>query len=375
MLFFRPGLHFRIILTLLWITSTENLQAGTQSDSSSRNLPEGLKIAAYLDLYAGSFAPYTKGGSVPYFVNMNRNRELAVNLCMLDFNYENKRIRARLAPGFGTYMNSNYAAEPGSLASLVEANAGFCLFPERKIWLDAGVLGSPYSSEGFLSRDQHLYSRSLAPEYVPYYLSGIKLSIPLSKCINLYIYGLNGWQQIRDKNQYPAIGTQLEYLGKRSRLNWNTFAGDERDVLAGEKGRMQRMRWFTDVYWIYNPEGKVSATACAYAGIQEYAAGWNSGKAIWWQLNGSLRYRLSEKNSFSARLEYFSDPNAAVIEPVFGSKGFNTGSGSLCWNYNLSSNATFRFEGRQFLSSESLFGDGKNGRQATWLLAGLTFWL
>jgi hypothetical protein len=343
-------------------------------DTSTGERLADLRIGAYLDLYSGWFSKAGKDGSVLYFVSMNQTRSVSVNLAMLDFRYSKNRIRARFMPGFGSYMNSNYSAEPGGLGYLVEANAGYCLFPNRQIWLDAGVLSSPYSNESCISRDHLMYSRSLAPEYVPYYLSGIKLTLPLSKSLNLYLYALNGWQQIQDKNEYPAFGSQLEWRGQKSLINWNTFIGDERRSLPGVKGMQQRMRWFTDLYWVYNPEGKLSATACAYAGVQEYAAGWKFRQAAWWQANAILRYRISERNSISARLEYFSDPRAAVTEPLFGNIGFETGSGGLCWNVNLSENALFRLEGRHFFSGLRLFETGKQGQQATWLLSGMTIW-
>ena len=369
--------NLRTFLILVFLLFAMVMQAQITNpampDTGKGDRLADLRIGAYLDLYGGWFSAAGKDGSVPYFVSMNRNREVNVNLAMLDFRYAKNRVRARLMPGFGSYMNANYT-EPGGLGYLVEANAGYCLIPEKQVWIDVGVLSSPYSNESCISRDHLMYSRSLAPEYVPYYLSGVKLSVPLSGSLNLYLYGLNGWQQIRDKNDRPAFGTQLEWRGKKNLLNWNTFFGDERDLSRGIKGSLQRMRWFTDLYWVYNPDGKLSATACAYAGVQEYAAGWNSRKSAWWQANAILRFRFSERHALSGRLEYFSDPEAAVTEPLFDNSGFRAGSAGLCWNVNLSDNAMFRFEGRQLFSGQRLFSQDENGRRALWLLSGMTIW-
>ncbi|NJN00112.1 MAG: outer membrane beta-barrel protein, partial [Phormidesmis sp. RL_2_1] len=52
------------------------------------------------------------------------------------------------------------------------------LFKNKQIWLDAGVFGSPYTNESAISKDHLMYTRSFAPEYVPYYLAGVKLSVP-----------------------------------------------------------------------------------------------------------------------------------------------------------------------------------------------------
>ncbi|MBK8373095.1 MAG: outer membrane beta-barrel protein [Saprospiraceae bacterium] len=162
-------------------------------------------------------------------------------------------------------MNANYQAEPNTLQNIVEASAGFRLFKKKEIWIDAGVIGSPYTNESAISKDHLMYTRSLAPEYVPYYLSGIKFSIPINKKINLYAYLINGWQQIQDVNKGKAIGTQVEYRPNNLNLiNWNVYIGDERSQVSPQN----RMRYFTDVYWIYNPEGKFSITSCAYVGNQ-----------------------------------------------------------------------------------------------------------
>ena len=343
-------------------------------DSSGGEKLADLRIGAYLDVYAGWFSRENAAGEVPYFVSMNQSRQASVNLALLDFRYQKNRLRARFMPGFGSYMNSNYSKEPGSLGYLVEANAGYCLWPEKGIWLDAGVLSSPYSNESCFSRDHLMYSRSLAPEYVPYYLSGMKLTLPLSAKLTLYLYGLNGWQQIKDNNRRPALGTQLEWRGEKNLLNWNTYLGDERNPVGGLKEASQRMRWFSDVYWVFNPDGKCSVTACAYAGMQEYSSLLRQHRAVWWQVNGIVRYRFSPVHSLSARLEYFSDPDAAIVLPQDGKDDFRLGSAGLCWNVSAGKNALFRLEGRQFFSDRKLFGEGKSSQSPQWLLSGFTIW-
>ncbi len=371
-----PGQGKKILFLALLVLFQQAYQLSAQvqnpalPDTSYGEKVENLRIAGYLDVYYGTFQPTSGKSEVPYFVSMNQNRQVAVNLACLDLRYAKDRIRARLIPGFGTYMNANYTGEPGSMTNLVEANLGYCINKKREIWLDAGILSSPYSNESCFSRDHLMYSRSLAPEYVPYYLSGIKGTIPLSAKLNLSLYFLNGWQQIRDRNQVPAFGSQLEWRpGKRSLLNWNTFIGNEQNQEAGLQGSFQRMRWFTDVYWVFNPEGKISATSCAYMGLQEYAPGFYRNSALWWQANIQLRIRFSEMHSVSARMEYFHDPYRAIVQPADLSTGFQTGSAGICWNIRLTGNVLFRLEGRQFLSNSKIYDSRK---MASWLLFGFS---
>ncbi len=206
-----------------------------------------LGIGGYIDTYWGASTLRVPGRDIAYFVSGARHNELAINLAYLDLRYRAKNLRARLVPAFGSYMNANYANEPGTLRNLLEANVGVLLHEKRKIWLDAGVLGSPYTNESAISKDHLMYTRSFAPEYVPYYLSGVKLSVPISKTLNSYWYVLNGWQVIQDNNEQKAFGSQLEYRpGPTMLFNWNTFIGDERSPTNPDF----RARLFTDVFWI-----------------------------------------------------------------------------------------------------------------------------
>lgn len=312
-----------------------------------------LTIGGYIDAYLSYDMNRPIDSERPYFVSSNRHGEFNINLSFLEFRYKNDNVRAHLVPGFGTYMNANYAQEKGALKFLLEANAGVLISKKRSIWLDAGVLPSPYSNESAISRDHLSYSRSLASEYVPYYLSGIKLSLPLSKKINTYWYLINGWQVIHDNNKSLAFGSQVEYRPcDKLLLNWDTYIGDESSITSPD----YRTRYFSDLYAIYNPDGKLSMTSCIYFGRQEKVDSMTvRSYGDWWQANFQLRGRISQKSSLSARIEYFDDPKSILIKPITETVGFNCMSYSLCYNFKVRTNALFRLESRYFVSSGDVF--------------------
>src|SRR6478609_5746578 len=157
-----------------------------------------IVVGAYIDAYYGYNFSKPASGDLPYLVSMNRNNEANINLAYVDVRYNASRLRGRLVPGFGTYMNANYTNETGSLKNIVEATIGVKPFEKKDIWVDFGVLGSPYTNESAISRDHLMYTRSLAAENVPYYLAGAKVTAPLGKKVTSYVYLLNGWQQIKD---------------------------------------------------------------------------------------------------------------------------------------------------------------------------------
>jgi hypothetical protein len=299
---------------------------------------------------------------------MARHNELTINLAYIDVKYSSSRLRARFVPGYGSYINANYATEPGSLKNIVEASAGVKLWPKKNIWLDVGVFGSPYTNESAISKDHLAYTRSFAPEYVPYYLSGLKLTVPISPKVNAYLYLLNGWQQIQDVNKGKSLGTQLEYRPNNYwLLNWNTYVGDESSKARPEFG----MRYFTDVFFIYS-KGRWSATGCAYMG-QQKRPGLNDG--VWWQANLIGRYNVTEKLSLTGRIEYFNDPDQIQVTSVANANGFSIYSSSLGANIKMASNILLRFEGRTFFANENQYlRDGVAVKNSNLLTSNLTIW-
>lgn len=366
---------YLIVILLIFPLFVRSQVANTGMVNAYDTLKKGrLTVGGYVDVYYGYDMNHPINSDRPYSVSSARHNEVNVNLAFAEFRYINDVVRAHFVPGFGSYINSNYAPEKGSLKNLIEANVGVCLSKKREIWVDAGVLPSPYTNESAISRDHLMYSRSFAPEYVPYYLSGVKLSVPLNSKFNSYWYLLNGWQAIQDINNPLAFGTQIEYRpNKKMLFNWDTYVGDESSVTHPDF----RTRYFTDLYMIYNPEGKLSMTACAYIGYQQKkdTAGHQS-FSPWWQANVQARVKTGKKSSVSGRVEYFEDPESVQITPITGASGFKAYSTGLCYNLKVNSNALFRVESRYFFSDRDIYLDRRRNPSVSSLffITNLTVW-
>lgn len=338
------------------------------ADTSDFRYQGKVTVEGYIDAYYSYNFNKPGNANRPYSVSMNRHNEMTINLAFIDVKYSSSRLRARVVPGFGTYINANYADEPGALKNIVEANAGIKLFKSKSIWFDFGVFGSPYTNESAISKDHLAYTRSFAPEYVPYYLSGVKVSMPIAKKWNAYFYLINGWQQIQDANTGKSIGTQLEHRPNNYwLLNWNTYVGTETSSVNPTFG----MRYFTDFYFIYTKE-KWSATGCAYVGIQNRDG---QQRATWWQANVIARYNITEKISATGRVEYFDDPHEVMINPTTGVSGFSSYSTSLGVNAKPAENVLFRLEGRSFFSSKEMFERNSTPTKTMGMITGnVTIW-
>ncbi len=340
-------------------------------DTSSFDYQGKITVNGYIDTYYGYDFNKPKSKDRPYFVSMARHNEFNINLAYIDVKYSSSRLRARFVPGFGTYINSNYSHEPGVLKNIVEGSIGIKLLPDKNIWLDVGVLGSPYTNESAISKDHLMYTRSFAPEYVPYYLCGLKLTVPLHEKLTAYLYLLNGWQQIMDQNEGKSLGTQLEYRPNNYwLLNWNTYVGNEQTETAPQN----RTRYFSDIFFIY-VRGKWSATGCAYYGIQNRDIGNGTSSAHWWQANLIGKYVFTEKLSLSGRVEYFNDPESVQITSINTLPGFTSYSTGLCLNVQIASNILARFEGRTFFSRDEVYQRNDSPvNSSNLLISNLTIW-
>jgi hypothetical protein len=334
-----------------------------------------LTISGYVDVYYGFDFNQPQSHERAYAVSSSRHNELNINLAFMDIRYQGDRVRGRFIPGIGTYINSNYANEQGTLKNLVEAYAGIKLTKNKNIWLDAGVLGSPFTYESAISKDHLMYSRSLAAEYAPYYLTGLRLSVPINHKITAYIYVLNGWQQINDANNEPSLGTQVEYkINNNWLVNWNNYIGSERSV----EQPLNRMRYFTDFYVIYCPAKKFGFTSGAYIGLQQRKNLNNNSQKnnVWGQANFTARYQLTKQTMLSARAEYMEDMNEVVFVPINTTNGFKTYGGSLCITHKVSGHAMLRLEGRNFVSPKKVFVNSEQQptRRSEMVVANMTVW-
>jgi len=318
-----------------------------------------VSLEGYADVYYAFDLAQPSPADRPYFVSHHRHNEVAINLAYLSLRYTAPRARAVFTPGFGTYMNANYAAERVTLRNIVEASVGVRLSPRRALWLDAGVLPSPYTPETPISFDQPTLTRSFAPEYVPYYLAGARLSAPLGRRVLAAAYLLNGWQQIEDVNTPLAFGSSIEWRPDSALLLVaNTYAGNERSAAAP----LQRTRYLLDAYAVWKPTKRLTVTAGAYAGWQSRAdsSGGPYRHVRWGQATAVARWAWNARSSASVRAEVFTDPGSVMILPITratvpGLEGFQCFSASGGYNLYATPHILIRAEARYFRAADPVF--------------------
>jgi hypothetical protein len=239
-------------------------------------------------------------GKVPYLVSSSNLNSFQINLNLVELTWENSKWKYALSPAIGTYMQQNYANEKWYKRWIYEA------YLQRK-WnrssLALGVFSSPYTQETPKSIDQISYSRSLAPEYVPYYISGIKYQLNLNRYWNLSLFAMNGWQKMDYSQLSPSFGSLLEFKRDRWKFNWSTYIGREKPILAKEPQTRFLSEW--NVQYAFK---KITVQSCAFFGTQGINFSRN-----WWQINAQAAYALHERTKLYGRIEYFNDPSTLQL--------------------------------------------------------------
>lgn len=288
-----------------------------------------LMVKGNVDLYYGFNIQNTDSQDLGIYVSSNTLHQLDINYAAIEITKNYKDNTFYLSPAFGRYMTNNYRNEIWALRWLAEA------FWQRNLsknqQLTVGVFSSPFSPENWKSNEQLFYSRALAPEYVPYYLTGMKWRINCTPWLTFTPMLVNGWQHISDRIPSLAWSSLTELKWKNCTLNWTSFLGKE-------KGLTNQLDWrvFNDLNGSVKINDKFIVQSCFYMGQQRGINNWRT----WWQLNSGVKVKLNELGAIGLRGEIFSDSEGVFFDGI--SSRFSAVTGG--WDVKLSQNLVARFE-------------------------------
>lgn len=311
-----------------------------------------LSISGYAEVYYVKDFNHPLNHTRPGFLySYNRSGEMTLNLGYIKAAYVTQQVRANLSLAAGTYMNANLAAEPGVFRSIYEANAGIRLSRNSNLWLDAGIFGSHIGFESAIGKDCWNLTRSLLAENSPYYEAGARLSYT-STDNHWYLAALvlNGWQRIHriENNTTPAFGTQVTYKpNARITLNSSTFIGNDKPDST------RQMRYFHNLYGIFQLSNTVGITAGLDAGMEQKAKG-SSRMNYWYSPVLIVKINTSSKTALALRGEYYADQNGVIIA-TGTPNGFRTWGWSANFDVAVATNATWRVEARTLSSKDAIF--------------------
>lgn len=330
------------------------LTAVVLSASAQEVQRPAISFNGYIEAYyAYDFNKPVDNNRPAFFYSHNRHNEFNLNLGYLKASYTSERTRAAFAIAAGTYINANYAAEPGVLKNIYEANAGIKLAARKNLWLDAGIFSSHIGFESAVSKDCATLTRSILAENSPYYESGVKLSYSNDNGKwFLSALALNGWQRVKrlDGNSMMSCGTQVQYKPSgKVLLDYSNFIGTDKP------DSIRAIRTYHNLYGQFGLSDKLLLTLGLDLGTEEDIQ--NGGTNTWISPVGILKYSLNEKWTMAARGEYYEDKNGVIIF-TGTSNGFKTSGFSLNIDYAPAPNVLARIEGRYLHSKDAVFTKG-----------------
>lgn len=296
-----------------------------------------------------------------YTTQPARHNEFNVNLAYVEAKLDAPRMRGRFAIQTGTSVQSNYAGEPrnGSvsgpdLARLIqEAVVGIKL--ADNLWMDGGIYLSHIGMEGFISRDNPMYTRSLVADYSPYYESGAKLTWQATPTIAALFTVVNGWQNISETNAAKSVGVRIDYTPSSSTtFSYYNYLGEE----AQDTATHNQFRIYNGIGVKGNLTSQFLLFAEADYGTQQRASG--SGSSSWYGGMLTGRYQTSPTAALVARVERYQDKDQVII--VTGvTDGFRANGASIGLDVTPQPRVLWRTELRGFQGEKAVFPQHNGG--------------
>jgi Putative beta-barrel porin-2, OmpL-like. bbp2 len=345
--------------------------AMAQDSTNEKSSP--LSFSGFAEAYYSYDFNKPVDNNRPWFLySHNRHNEFNINLAFVKGSYNTDKIRANIAIAVGTFMNANYAAEPGVLKNIYEGNVGVKISKNKNLWLDAGIFSSHIGFESAQSPSCLVLTRSVIAENSPYYECGAKISYTSENDKWLFsALALNGWQRIQrvSGNSLMSWGTQITFTASdKVTLNYSTFLGTDKP----DSARLWRI--FHDIYGIFHLTNKLELILGVDLGQEQLSKG-SSDYNTWCGAAGILQYAFNHNWALAFRGEYYSDEDGVMIS-TGTPNGFKTSGFSFNIDGSIGEHLLWRTEFRLFNSKDAIFikdnNSIKNNHAITTSLA-LTF--
>ena len=273
-----------------------------------------ITVGAFIDGYYAYDFNRPAGFDRPFTTQPARHNEFNVNLAFVEAKIDAPHYRGRLALQAGTSVQSNYANEPRNgavsgpeLSRLIqEAVVGVKL--ADNLWVDGGIFFSHIGMEGFVSRDNPIYTRSMVADYSPYYQSGAKLTWQATPIITAQLDIVNGWQIISESNAAKSFGIRVDIApSSTTTFSYYNYLGND----APDSAARGQIRFYNGVGVKMILTSDFQVLAEADYGTQRRAKG--SGSASWYGGMIIGRYQTSTKTALIARLEQYHDSEQVIV--------------------------------------------------------------
>lgn len=270
-----------------------------------------------------SVGPIDFSGAVDVYYTYNANHPGSMTTGLYNFNTQANQFDLSLLKfsmshdtdpvgftvdlGYGNTMEiySSFDNDGGFNQYVEQAFVSWAPTNGNGFQLDFGKFVTSAGAELVESYLDWSYSRSILFAWtIPFYHSGVRVTLPSAGPVSLGFQLVNGWNNLRDNNSGKTIGATSAIDLGFGEWYLNYYAGPE------ASGTNTGWRHLIDTTLSLSPTDKVGA----YINY-DYGQDRSPGTlAVWQGIAGALHYQANDNWSFTGRGEWFQDRN-----------GFSTG--------------------------------------------------
>lgn len=285
-----------------------------------------------------------------------------------------RRFGARVDLQFGqatAVLQGSRANEPRPelYQNIWQAYGTYVIPVGRGLHADFGKFASNLGYETNYARDNHHFSRAYLFNFLPYYHTGVRLTLPVHDRVTLMYTLTNGIQQTEDFNDFKSSHVTA-IVTPASGVSWTVsyYVGQEQPDTADTDGADGRFRVVdTSISW-----GATQALAFALNANHTTSEVTRHGEArAVTGLGAHARYQLTPSAALALRYERLAD------EGLFGGLDQHLQEVTLTYEHRLADGFLVRGEYRRDWSNEPYFASSRPGaprRAQHTTTAGLVWW-
>jgi hypothetical protein len=243
-------------MDLTWING-QNRQKDFPLTLKDKDGETVLTGVAYLDGYYNYNFANPADNTQTISSTIGRHNEFTLNNASMGFetNYKNIIGRVWLQSGqmasiiqdLDGSVNRGRNTSINNLKYIREAAAGYHFDKWHGINIELGIFMSYIGLESYVTQENWSYQRSMVCDFTPFYFSGARIQMFLSKTVKTEIWLLNGWQSYNSFSNNPGLGSSTYYRPNENlQLVANFYVGHDTQNPDAAGNQSKRLRFHHD---------------------------------------------------------------------------------------------------------------------------------
>ncbi|MBS1544243.1 MAG: outer membrane beta-barrel protein [Bacteroidetes bacterium] len=319
-----------------------------------------IAYEAYMDFHYTADFNHPQNNIRPFNSNPVNVNQFGMAYTYASAAFEYKKLTATAAFHTGEIVSVMYAGEDYLNKFIRELSVRYRVTNSMEV--EAGIFPAIYGAETFINKDNFHATRAVMTDFAPDFEAGFRIKYKYNQYLRATFQITNGWQVIKDNNNYPGFG-MVHIFDKPDKLllNYGIFVGKEVYI---SKNAMNQPKFYNNFFGrIHMGQKWIVAPMVDYGMIVNPNTNqWDE----WYAMGGSLRYAITNQWGFAARYEYVHDPNQIINEVITNTpNGFQMKGTTLTLEYLPAPQVTFRLESRLSRSLDPIYPNDTGANEKT----------